>query len=269
LILIESEGRQGYDNQALRVRILGSQLIGRHLFMQNEHATTAAKDRSDLSDYIVHLCRDDSKSFSNGSPARDNFVTIATEKKIRAFKPHCLFVKAIKELGKELRKVVQAELSVSCYTEAPLEQIKYLVGRIKGRQYCFEPYGLVFKKDYILQSGGQPAFNINAYGPEKSVRQAAWDLFSHCTADGRFRPKLSPLLPFINQMATGYDFAWEREWRIKGDLKFKPSDVFCVIVPNRDQKLREAIHKKGIPCIDPLDSETTIDGELQHFDRTR
>jgi hypothetical protein len=237
--------------------------------MRNERATTAARNRSDLSDYIVHLCRDDRESFPGGSPARKNFISIAKVKEIRAYKPHCLFVNEIKKLPEEFRKAVHERLSVSCYTEAPLEQIRHLVGSIQGRQYRFEPYGFVFLKDFILHAGGQPAFNINAYGAEKTVRAAAWALFEHCTDGGQLNRRLYPLLPFINQTSPEYDFAWEREWRINGTLEFSPGDVFCAIAPAKEKELREAIHKKGIPCIDPWDSEAAINVELDQFERAR
>lgn len=47
-----------------------------------------------------------------------------------------------------------------CFTETPVDQIEALVQPLIGRAKQLEPYGLVFKKDYIRQQEGNPVFYV-------------------------------------------------------------------------------------------------------------
>jgi hypothetical protein len=49
-----------------------------------------------------------------------------------------------------------------------------------------------------------------------------------------------------------YDFTWEREWRVRGSLNFKLSDLVCVILPSDGaEDLKDACMKSGIAAVSP------------------
>jgi len=59
------------------------------------------------------------------------------------------------------------------------------------------------------------------------------------------------LFPFLNAMHEKYDFSWEREWRVLGNLSFTAGDIVCVILPENDEKFRMAATEFGVPAIAP------------------
>ena len=53
-------------------------------------------------------------------------------------------------------------------------------------------------------------------------------------------------------MHEKYDFTWEREWRVLGDLKFSWSDIVCVILPEEgEDDIKEKLAKVGMAVISP------------------
>ena len=58
-------------------------------------------------------------------------------------------------------------------------------------------------------------------------------------------------LPLVNVMHNGHDFAWEREWRVIGDVAFDFGDLVCVILPEDEYELRDRMARIGVPAIDP------------------
>lgn len=70
-------------------------------------------------------------------------------------------------------------------------------------------------------------------------------------------------------MHEGYDFSWEREWRIRGDLRFSPRDIVCVILPAQGQDaLKERMARSGIATISPGWTYEQIVAELAKQQRT-
>lgn len=55
----------------------------------------AVEGRSDFSRFVVHLTRDDTGESDGGGTAREHFDGIAKERKIRAWRPHCLHMDRI------------------------------------------------------------------------------------------------------------------------------------------------------------------------------
>ena len=84
------------------------------------------------------------------------------------------------------------------------------------------------------------------------MKQAADAVYELAAAD-RFRNRtLLPLLACLNHINERYDFTWEREWRVLGDLAFAPRDVVCVILPEKGADLqKEKFLKRGVPVISP------------------
>ena len=209
----------------------------------------AIAGREDVSRFVVHLTRNDRGDFSNGRSARDNFLDIITDGKIRAYQPHCLFNK---QLGKADERIEKA-FRVACFTEVPLNQLHLLVRDIPGRYVKLESYGFCFSKDFLIKAGGQPALCINSYGGNNWLYDAVQRLYrtsiDHVSRDN---DPLWRILPFINAMHERYDFTWEREWRVRGSLNFKLSDLVCVILPSDGaEDLKDACMKSGIAAVSP------------------
>ncbi|MFX7874564.1 hypothetical protein ABTK18_19225, partial [Acinetobacter baumannii] len=67
----------------------------------------------------------------------------------------------------------------------------------------------------------------------------------------------------------GYDFSWEREWRVRGDLTFATKDIVCLILPDTgEDKLKERMAKNGIAVISPGWTYEQIVAELANQQRT-
>jgi hypothetical protein len=229
--------------------------------MRNTGTARAIIGREDISRFVIHLTRDDRKTFeTGGATARENFQAIIQERRIRAFLPHCLH-------GKHIPEPLRKKCLVCCFTKVPLTQVHLLVRKIPGRRIQLEPYGLVFSREFILAQGAQPAIYINSYDENTWLREAADHLFEAVRKDGWQKGKLWRLLPFLNAMHERYDFTWEREWRVRGDLAFRPKDVVCVILPSDEEELREKFASYGVPAIAPGWPYEEIVGELSKQQR--
>lgn len=192
----------------------------------------AAASRDDMSPFVVHLTRD-----YDGDSAISNLVSILQDKVIYARTAHCLFNHLIEKFQPKL----QDEFKSVCFTETPLTQIERLVTKVPGKKIELQPYGLVFKKDAVLEKGASPAIYINAKGVprrEYLLRQFR-DHFANTTGLAAFKKKYPNdheaiiwHYSLMNIMRAGHDFAWEREWRFKGDFEFKYFDLVAIIAPN-------------------------------------
>lgn len=211
----------------------------------NDPKYNALKGREDISRFVVHLTRDDTDDFKNGGTAEENFQDILNEQKIIAYQPHCIYTDKIP-------KKLHDHYSVTCFTEVPLTQLHLLTQRIPGRKVLLEPYGFVFSKEYIIRKGAQPAIYINSYNNNYWLREAANELYNIAESKGFNNCKISRFLPFLNAMHERYDFTWEREWRVCGDVDFLPEDIIAIILPeNHCEDFREMFAIRGIPVITP------------------
>jgi len=69
-------------------------------------------------------------------------------------------------------------------------------------------------------------------------------------------------------MHERYDFTWEREWRVRGDVQFKPEDVVAVILPETGcEEWRDKFALRGIAVLSPGLSYEEIIGELSQQQR--
>lgn len=202
----------------------------------------ATEKRGDISPYLIHLTRDDSGD-EHGAEAVENFKNILATKRIAALRPHCLHLHRIPQNKKHLFRV-------TCFTETPIDQIQNLIS-VRGRQKKLEAYGFVFKKDFLIDRGAQQTIYINSYNGNDDLRLAFDSLFEGAKSMG-FTGKRWKILPYLNTMQDNCDFAWEREWRIRGDLDFTPDDLVCAILPEyEDDELFEKLDAMGIAYIDP------------------
>lgn len=229
----------------------------------------AVSGREDVSRFIVHLTRDDRDDFPDGASARTNLLNILKEQTILALRTHCLFDRKIEKLPTEFRKKVWNRFSTVCLTEVPLNQIHLLSRPIPGRQIELTPYGIVFNREFIVEAGGQPAIYINGYGGSQHLNECVGDLFERAVQGGLLRDPHWRILPFINAMHERYDFTWEREWRVRGDLNFRSRDIVAVILPqDRESPLKKRLAKAGIAVISPSWTYEQIVAELARQQRT-
>lgn len=153
----------------------------------------------DMSDYLVH--------FTN----RDALLGILNDLK----------VEARKEFGWFRSDTATSALRMSaCFSEIPVDQIDRLANR-RGR------YGIGFKRSFVQAAGGG-----RVWYAEEPQRTLTFDAFNYFwrTDPTRSNP-LWKLTPFIDDVTAGYDFTWEREWRVPGGLPFALEDVAFLIRP--------------------------------------
>ena len=209
----------------------------------------------------MHLTRDDTGDFSDGGSVEENFRAIIEDRRICAYQPHCIHSD---QIPKKLRK----HYSVTCFTEVPLTQLHRLTRFIPGRRIQLEPFGIIFSRDFIIRKGAQPAIYINSYNNNSWLREAA-DVLCDIARSKKFKGgKIWRFLPYLNAMHERYDFTWEREWRVCGDVQFTPSDVVAVILPeNNCDNWRKKFASRGIPVLTPGLSYEEIVGELSQQQR--
>jgi hypothetical protein len=138
-----------------------------------------------------------------------------------------------------------------------------LTRHIPGRKVRLSSYGLIFHREFILEKGAQPAIYINSYNGNSSLGEAV-DVLCEIARSKKFKNgKVWRFLPYLNAMHERYDFTWEREWRVCGDVEYRPSDVMAVILPKGGKtEWRQRFAKSGVPVISPGLSYEEIVGEL-------
>ncbi len=180
--------------------------------------------KRDFSPLLVHLTRDD-ELFS----AKNVLNQILEERTLRAYNHYCLFSPSLK---KSDDTSLQNKFRVVCFTETPIDQIDVLLSRVKGRSIKLDPYGLVFKKGFVKQNGGNPVFYVT-----KEIAKPLWKLYWEQPSDEDCR-----LLALVNLYDETIDFHWEREWRIVGDLAFTLNDIYCGLCPQDDIAQFESLY---------------------------
>jgi len=108
------------------------------------------RQRSDHSQYLVHLTRDHSVEGTELS-AREVLIRVLEEKTLLAKRAHGAVHRRLGGSEVLLRKTASV-----CLSETPIGAIRYLAQAIEGRAIRLAPYGLVFHKDFVRKSGGNP-----------------------------------------------------------------------------------------------------------------
>lgn len=193
--------------------------------------------RDDISRFLVHLTRD-----YDDSKARENLLGILSDKKIEARNAHCLVMHKLATAG--LSSVLRKKFRSVCFTEAPLSQIDKLTSPLPKRQIRLKPYGLVFWKEELMDSGASPALYVNARGSDLSQYLLAQfeDTFRGTTQLRSLRAKqkehcesIIQFFALLNVVSKKHDFLWEREWRHMGDFPFQYRDIVAVIARKPDE----------------------------------
>jgi len=174
--------------------------------------------KRDYSPLLVHLTRDGIDEFGyHCVDANDVLEYILDEKKLRAFNHFCLFDDEIQSLD----DATKDKFKVTCFTETPIDLIEVLLEKVQSRTKTFEPFGLVFEKDYIRIKKGNPVFYSSG-----NLFDTLWQLY-HSAASNNFSKGENKFLALVNRCDESFDFHWEREWRIVGNLKFQLNDIYC------------------------------------------
>lgn len=201
----------------------------------------------DYSPFLIHLTRDSLYNFHNGGndviPAREVLDTILKEHTLKAQNYFCLFERKGVNPIDSLDETTKSMFKVVCFTETPIGQIEVLLKNVEGRTKKFEPYGLVFTKDYIREKVGNPVF----YCSDK-LFDTLWQIYNSA-ASNNFSKGENKFLALINKYDKSFDFHWEREWRIVGDFVFKLNEIFCGLCPEAEIPYFE--NKYTIIFIDP------------------
>lgn len=189
--------------------------------------------RSDLSTFLVHLCRT-----RNNKTGKEHLESILRDGR----------VKAKSAMGHAVRSLERKKLSTRsqrcvCFSETPLEHVALLLGDIDGRVCAFEPYGIAITKLQGRREGVNPVWYIDITPGHDWLTKYIDQLVEAAILTGDFDAQpFSQLAPLIEQMGEGTrqedgrryrkDFAWEREWRIRGDLLL--ASRFLILSPEGD-----------------------------------
>ncbi len=175
--------------------------------------------RSDLSTFVVHLCRE-----QETKTAREAIKEI-----LGAAQP---VIKAGKGSGIFASNDWDGHTKAVCFTEMPLEHIYSFASPMRGRQYNFKRYGVMFSKDFALKKGVGPIWYMNGFADQPKLIPALYQLAN--TLNDEQKKLFQEILPFLDQWDPARNFYWEREWRHKGDFYFSRQDVVLGICPSND-----------------------------------
>lgn len=219
----------------------------------NWRGTEQHRDAIDLSRWLVHLTRSEA-----------DLISILKSGVIRGGLPY--------GIPRRVGATRDDQRSV-CLTETPLDSIH--------RMTTSRPWGLVFDKERLrVKFGAQPVWYLSDPSPQlAAIERAISDAESQPTAP------IWDLTPYIDQVRSlqgdfPKDWRWEREWRVRGDLRFAMSDVVLVLTNDAGAPAFLEDVSVGVPWYDH-DSFTTqwvggvtdawdseIDAMLARFDST-
>jgi hypothetical protein len=199
--------------------------------------------RTDLSTFVVHFTR---PTVDPPLSATENLVSILSGLRIEARTAYGM----AKQLAERLPAVAATQKTV-CFTETPLEHAWMMCSPIDGRRIRFDGYGIAFTKTFARRKGVNPVWYLDITpghdwltGPIEELRdQAVQATTAAGGAVDAERLAMEPILrltPFIEQMGPTRDgrkeFWWEREWRLVGDLWFRPGDIVVVFAPEGEHR---------------------------------
>lgn len=219
--------------------------------------TPVHSHRPDLSPYLVHLSRN-----CFGATARDNVISILKDGVLEARSPFGAAKAHFRSKGWCDSAFMESQ-RVVCFSETPISQIDGLVDPGIERQYEFQPYGVIFTRDYLLTRGVSPVGYLNQYPGDLSFE---WPIRHYNrlmdaavlgddgvpNAERWNNSPIAHVVPYLESIGEWNtikkDFSFEREWRHIGDLEFALQDVFGVVVREGDKTaLWRDLRAAGIP----------------------
>ncbi|MEV8174960.1 hypothetical protein [Microbacterium sp. NPDC079176] len=181
----------------------------------------------DMSDYLVHFTK------------RDALLNILDAG----------HVEARNQFGWGRNDGATSHLRMStCLSEVPVDQIERIASR-RGH------YGIGFRRDFIQSLGG-----ARVWYAEEPQRTLLFETFGPLYRTDTARENgLWKLTPFIDDVTPGYDFTWEREWRVPGGVRFDLSDVQFLVLPRGEDKELFRNPAPDVPLLSPQGMEFWTD----------
>jgi hypothetical protein len=202
--------------------------------------------RSDLSTFVVHLTRN-----------KENLEGIVKSWTIEARSVWGLAKNKFADHTPE----AESQKCV-CFTEAPLEYLNLIFGKIDGRDFQPGPFGIAITKKVARKKGLNPIWYVDMTpGQDKQweLSKALDRVRDERIDKNKFKDSyIEKITPFIEQMYPGTgnghpkEFWWEREWRNVGNFNL-PGHVL-LLCPESDFDEFETLaktHDPTVKCIDP------------------
>lgn len=246
--------------------------------MANKPSEILSKERSDLSNFLIHLTK--KGSFEDYRPYLklpghwefDHTQNVEAEdslKKIISLNPGKLLARApfghfkygISVYSKPRKRIPIEWLKCVCFSEAPLSELKSFYEATQApenkglKMNEYKNFGLAFYAELIRSKKGHPVIYFDS--KRKDILTAVNQL-----SEPHIKPLMEPILPLFESFgpppnATSaiapkeIDFRWEREWRIVGDFEFKWNEVAFGLCPESKINEFEKLVNSEFPFIDP------------------
>lgn len=239
-----------------------------------------ARDRSDLSQFLIHLTKNGNfQSYYPSSSggylyrrvsvrAKSSLDQMLSTRKIEARSPFGYFKLKISFPKQSRGPVAPDWIKSVCFSETPLQELKNFYTAVTSKRNAYQKYGLAFWADNLIGKGANPIFYTDSR--KSSYLNALNQMLG---------PQIQQFVPVLHLYETfgplvlggqGYsDFRWEREWRKRGDLKFQDTDVAFGLCPANEIDHYEALVNRAYPFLDPDWDEATIRAYLNKFGANR
>lgn len=195
--------------------------------------------RNDISPFLVHLTR----TIDAEHDAKTNLHSILTAKELRYGNNHFSDARFGYDVSELTSEIERRYFSAVSFTETPLNEIHNLL-EIMNRKVDLQPYGIVFRKDYLKYKGVSPVIYLNNISDDKNalVQVLCGLIASNPTEAEKILPYISvfgkTLMPVGGTPPNReIDFTWEREWRYASNeflFRFEPADIFIGLCPHKD-----------------------------------
>ena len=165
----------------------------------------------DYSDYLVHFTKP-----SLESSEYSNMMSICGSGRLRAANPF--------GIGRHAPASVPQR--AVCFSEIPLHELSRLADRRSS-------YGIGFSKEFVSSRGGCPVWYVAKDSVNADVLQTMMsEALQNRTSASQRIWELTTFIDFPGDYPTGtYRFEWEREWRVRGSLSFRESNVAFLVIP--------------------------------------
>jgi hypothetical protein len=151
-------------------------------------------------------------------PGYSNIMSILWDGRIEPFaEPH--------GAGKDVPEVADGHRSAAL-SEIPLHLLQRLV---QQRSH----YGIGFSQEFLLARGGARVWYIETSGgPVQVIRRQVQQRVRAGVDSADPFWGITPFIDFPDPAQAFSDWRWEREWRVPGGLRFEPSDVAFLFIPD-------------------------------------
>lgn len=167
---------------------------------------------ADMSQFVVHF---------TDNP--DTLAKILTAGLLRASGPYGF------SWARKIPEVAGRHYSV-CFSEVPLDNLERLI-------HSHGNYGIGFTKDFVRSNQGARVWYVDQGSLQ--ARQLN-ELLEDLRRRKDFNHPMWDLTPFVDLVMRGrYEWDWEREWRVRGDLHFALSDIAFTVTPEGIEEVPE------------------------------